>query len=239
MKFFTYTTADDAAAKAFDIIKDGITNGSIQTLGLATGGTPLKLYKKFRESKLDVSKVTTVNLDEYVGLTSENENSYRYYMNKELFSHMNFKKSYLPNGMAEDLEAECLHYEAILQEHPVDVQILGIGENGHIGFNEPGTSFDSLTHVVELTESTREANKRFFDNEEDVPTHAVSMGIQSIMAAKKIILLAFGANKAEAVKRMLEGEIDESCPASILQKHPDVVVLADTEAASLLKAVRK
>ncbi|MGE6256749.1 glucosamine-6-phosphate deaminase [Heyndrickxia sporothermodurans] len=239
MKLLTYSTAVDAAEKAFDIIKDGITNGSIRTLGLATGGTPLKFYQKFRESGLDVSQVSTVNLDEYVGLSAEDENSYHYYMNSELFSHMNFKESFLPNGMAEDLEAECLHYESVLQKHPVDVQILGIGENGHIGFNEPGTSFDSLTHVVELTESTREANRRFFEKEEDVPTHAVSMGIQSIMAAKKIILLAFGENKAKAVKQMMEGNVDESCPASILQKHSDVVILADTDAASLLQAISK
>ncbi|MCI1588956.1 MULTISPECIES: glucosamine-6-phosphate deaminase [Heyndrickxia] len=237
MELLTFTTVDDAAAKAFDIIKEGIEKGSIRTLGLATGGTPLKFYEKFRQSKLDVSNISTVNLDEYVGLKATDEHSYHSYMNTELFSHMNFKESFLPNGMAEDLEKECLHYESILQDHPVDVQILGIGENGHIGFNEPGTSFDSLTHVVELTESTREANKRFFEKEEDVPTHALSMGIQSIMAAKKIILLAFGANKAEAVKRMLEGSVDESCPASVLQKHPNVVVLADTEAASLLKAL--
>lgn len=239
MKLLTYSTAIDAAEKAFDIIKDGITHGSIRTLGLATGGTPLKFYQKFRESGLDVSQVSTVNLDEYVGLSAEDENSYHYYMNSELFSHMNFKESFLPNGMAEDLEAECLHYESVLQKHPVDVQILGIGENGHIGFNEPGTSFDSLTHVVELTESTREANRRFFEKEEDVPTHAVSMGIQSIMAAKKIILLAFGENKAKAVKQMMEGNVDESCPASILQKHSDVVILADTDAASLLQAISK
>ncbi|MGE8204551.1 glucosamine-6-phosphate deaminase [Heyndrickxia sp. NPDC080065] len=235
MELLTYKTPDEAAAKAFDIIKEGIENGNIHTLGLATGGTPLPFYKIFRDSQVDVSNVSTVNLDEYVGLKDEDENSYHYYMNKELFSHLNFKQSFLPNGMADVLEAECLHYESILQKHPVDVQILGIGSNGHIGFNEPGTPFDSLTHVVELTESTREANKRFFDNEEDVPTHAISMGIQSILAAKKIILLAFGDNKADAVKHMLEGKVDESCPASILQKHPNVVVLADTKAASMLK----
>lgn len=235
MQLHTYSTVTDASAKAFDIIKTGIENGSIRTLGLATGGTPLKFYEKFRASNLDVSNVSTVNLDEYVGLNAKDENSYRYYMEKELFSHVNFKETFLPNGMAADLDEECLHYEGILQDHPVDVQILGIGENGHIGFNEPGTSFESLTHVVELTESTREANKRYFDKEEDVPTHAISMGIKSILSAKKIILLAFGANKAEAVKQMLEGEVSEGCPASVLQKHSDVIVLADQEAASLLK----
>ncbi|MGG4505562.1 glucosamine-6-phosphate deaminase [Heyndrickxia sporothermodurans] len=235
MQLHTYSTVTDASAKAFDIIKTGIENGSIRTLGLATGGTPLKFYEIFRASKLDVSNVSTVNLDEYVGLNAKDENSYCYYMEKELFSHMNFKETFLPNGMAADLDEECLHYEAILQDHPVNVQILGIGENGHIGFNEPGTSFDSLTHVVELTESTREANKRYFDKEEDVPTHAISMGIKSILSAKKIILLAFGANKAEAVKQMIEGEVSEDCPASVLQKHPNVIVLADQKAASLLK----
>lgn len=235
MELLTFQSADDAAKKAFQLVKEGIENNSIHTLGLATGGTPLKFYREFRESRLDVSNISTVNLDEYVGMRKEDPQSYHYYMNHELFSHMNFKETYLPNGMADDLEAECLRYESILQEHPVDVQILGIGANGHIGFNEPGTSFDSLTHIVELTESTREANKRFFEKEEDVPTHAISMGIRSIMAAKKIILLAFGKSKAEAVKQMLEGSVDESCPASVLQNHPNVVVLADTEASSLLK----
>jgi glucosamine-6-phosphate deaminase len=235
MEILTFDTNVDAAEKAFEIVRDGIVNGSIRTLGLATGGTPVEFYKKMRESKLDVSSISTVNLDEYVGLKTDDPNSYHYYMESQLFSHMNFKETFLPDGMAEDLKAECRRYEGILKKHPVDIQLLGIGANGHIGFNEPGTSFDSETHIVELTHSTREANKRFFDKEEDVPKYAISMGIKSIMAAKKIILLAFGRSKAEAIKQMIEGSVDESCPASILKKHQNVIVLADEDAAALLK----
>lgn len=235
MEILTFRSDMDAAQKAFEIVRDGVESGRVSTLGLATGGTPVEFYKKMRESNLDVSAISTVNLDEYVGLENDDPNSYHYYMEKELFSHMNFKETFLPNGMAKDLEAECRRYEKILKNHPVDIQILGIGANGHIGFNEPGTSFDAETHIVELTESTREANKRFFEKEEDVPEYAISMGIKSILAAKKIILLAFGRSKAEAIKEMVEGSVDPSCPASVLQKHPNVVVLADEEAAALLK----
>lgn len=192
MEILTFKTNIDAAEKAFEIVREGIVNGSVHTLGLATGGTPVEFYKKMRESHLDVSTISTVNLDEYVGLAKDDPNSYYYYMETELFSHMNFKESFLPDGMAKDLEAECRRYEQILKSHPVDIQILGIGANGHIGFNEPGTSFDAETHIVELTDSTREANKRYFEKEEDVPKYAISMGIKSILAAKKIILLAFG-----------------------------------------------
>ncbi|GER67441.1 glucosamine-6-phosphate deaminase [Weizmannia acidilactici] len=234
MKVHIFKTRDEAAKYAFQMIAKGIQEGEIRTLGLATGGTPLKLYEYMRNSNLDVSEVVTVNLDEYVGLKDTDEHSYHFYMEKELFSHLNFKKSYLPNGMAEDPDAECERYDRILKVHPVDLQILGIGKNGHIGFNEPGTSFHSKTHIVELTESTREANRRFFEKEEDVPEKAISMGIASIMAAKKIVLLAFGKSKAEAVCRMINGPVDEACPASVLQTHPDVVVIADAEASSLL-----
>jgi glucosamine-6-phosphate deaminase len=182
-----------------------------------------------------VSDITTVNLDEYVGMPADDPHSYHYYMENELFSHLPFKESFLPNGTAVDLEEECVRYEKILNDHPVDIQVLGIGANGHIGFNEPGTSFESLTHVVDLTESTREANKRFFEKEENVPVQALSMGIKSILAAKKIILLAFGSQKAEAVKQMVEGSVDNQHPASVLQTHPKVMVFADEEAAALLE----
>ncbi|MBS4174437.1 glucosamine-6-phosphate deaminase [Bacillus sp. FJAT-49736] len=235
MEILTFKSDKEAAEKAFEIVRDGIVNGRVSTIGLATGGTPIEFYKKMRTSNLDVSNITTVNLDEYVGLEEKDPNSYHYYMDTELFSHMNFKESFLPNGMAKDLEAECHRYEEILKSHPVDIQILGIGANGHIGFNEPGTSFDAETHIVELTESTREANKRFFEREEDVPKYAISMGIKSILAAKTIILLAFGRSKAEAIREMVEGSVDPVCPASALQTHPNVIVLADEEAAALLK----
>ncbi|WP_163652324.1 glucosamine-6-phosphate deaminase [Listeria sp. PSOL-1] len=224
----------EGSLKGLEIIKEDIQAGKVNTLGLATGSTPETFYAELIKSDVDTSKITTVNLDEYVGLAADDLNSYHYYMNELLFSKKTFKESFLPNGMAEDADTECAHYETILSKHPVDIQILGIGTNGHIGFNEPGTAFDSLTHKVLLTESTREANKRYFEREEDVPTHAYSMGIKSIMNAKKIILFAFGKSKAEAIKETINGTIDVNCPASILQNHPDVTIIVDEEAGSLL-----
>lgn len=149
------------------------------------------------------------------------------------FNHLNFKENHLPNGNTKDLEEACKNYEELLQKHPVDLQLLGIGENGHIAFNEPGTPFDTPTHIVELTESTRNANKIYFENEEDVPTHAVTMGIGSIMRAKEIILVASGSKKAEAVKEMLNGKLDINCPATALQNHNNVTIVVDEEAYSL------
>lgn len=227
-------TAVEATEQAYDIFKRSFGNG-LKTLGLATGSTPLKLYEKIRTSGWDVSHVTTVNLDEYIGLSPDSPQSYNYYMQEELFKYMNFKNTYLPNGMAEDPQEECERYEQILKENPVDLQILGIGPNGHIGFNEPGTSFHSLTHVAELTPSTREANKRFFEKDEEVPTKAITMGISSIMAAKEIIMLAFGEGKADVVRKMVEGPVSVDCPASVLQKHEHAWVILDEGAAEKLK----
>lgn len=224
----------EAAEKAFEMVKKGLENWSIKTLGLATGSTPLKLYAKMREANLDVSDVTTVNLDEYVGLSAEDPQSYNFFMEDELFKALKFKETHLPQGTAADLEAECARYENILAENPIDLQVLGLGTNGHIGFNEPGTSFDSKTHVVELAKSTIESNRRFFEKEEDVPTNAISMGIASIMNAKEIVLLAFGEAKAEAVKQMVKGPVTEECPASALQNHPNVTIILDEAAASKL-----
>src|SRR5690606_7496654 len=235
MEIIVVKNDQEGSEKAFEMIKAGLDNGEIKTLGLATGGTPLKLYAKMREAKLDVSNVSTVNLDEYVGLPADSPQSYHYYMEQELFSTLNFKETFLPNGMAEDLDAECERYEQILSDHPVDLQVLGIGTNAHIGFNEPGTPFSTKTHVVELTQETKDANKRYFEREEDVPTHAVSMGIASIMAVKKIVLLAFGESKADAIQQMVEDPVTEDCPASVLQNHPNVTVIVDEAAASKLK----
>lgn len=235
MKIITAKNVEEASVKAFNLVQEGLENGTIQTLGLATGSTPLKLYAEMRAAKPNVENVTTVNLDEYIGLAADDPQSYHYYMENELFNSLNFKASHLPNGMAADLDAECERYEQILKEYPVDLQILGLGTNGHIGFNEPGTSFDTKTHVVELTKETIEANKRFFEKVEDVPTHAISMGIASIMAAKSIVLLAFGEAKAEAVQQMVEGPVTEECPASVLQKHPNVTIILDEAAAGKLK----
>jgi len=225
--------ADEGGKKAFEIIKDGVAKGA-DTFGLATGSTPETMYSYMIESDMDFSDKVSVNLDEYVGLDGNNEQSYRYFMDQHLFNHKPFKKTYVPNGKAQDLDAECKRYDDIIAANPIDIQVLGIGQNGHIGFNEPGTSFEATTHVVELTESTVNANKRYFDKVEDVPTRALTMGIQSIMKSKKIILMAFGKAKADAVKDMIDGKVTEDLPASVLQKHDDVVVIIDEDAASKL-----
>lgn len=233
LKVITVKNQLEGAKIGFDLLKEAMDNGA-KTLGLATGSTPVEFYNQIVKSDLDFSDMTSVNLDEYVGLDGSDEQSYRYFMSKHLFNEKPFKENFLPNGKAADLEAETRAYDQIIAEHPIDFQILGIGQNGHIGFNEPGTSFEETTHVVDLQESTIKANARFFENEEDVPRQAISMGIASIMAAKSIVLMAYGESKAEAIKGMVEGEITEDMPASILQKHADVVVIADEAAAALL-----
>ena len=233
MQIIRVANAEEGGKKAFELIKECMNNGA-KVLGLATGSTPETLYKEMTASDVDFTEMTSVNLDEYVGLGGEDEQSYRYFMNKHLFDKKPFKETFVPNGKAEDLDAASAEYEKIIDAHPVDIQILGIGQNGHIGFNEPGTPLDSLTHVVELTESTINANKRYFDKVEDVPTRAVSMGIGSIMKGKKMILMAYGEAKAEAIKGMIDGPVTTDMPASALQNHQDVVVIIDDAAASKL-----
>lgn len=233
MQIIRVANAEEGGKKAFELIKEGMNNGA-KVLGLATGSTPETLYKEMTASDVDFTEMTSVNLDEYVGLGGEDEQSYRYFMNKHLFDKKPFKETFVPNGKAEYLDAASAEYEKIIDAHPVDIQILGIGQNGHIGFNEPGTPLDSLTHVVELTESTINANKRYFDKVEDVPTRAVSMGIGSIMKGKKMILMAYGEAKAEAIKGMIDGPVTTDMPASALQNHQDVVVIIDDAAASKL-----
>lgn len=217
-----------------DLLKEAMANGA-KTLGLATGSTPVEFYNQIVNSDLDFTDMVSVNLDEYVGLDGSNDQSYRYFMTKHLFGEKPFKENFLPNGKAKDLDAEVKAYDEIIATHPIDLQILGIGQNGHIGFNEPGTSFDVTTHVVELTESTIKANSRYFENEDEVPKQAVSMGIASILKSKTLVLMAWGEAKAEAIKGMIEGEVTESLPASVLQQHDDVIVIIDEAAASLLK----
>lgn len=233
MQIIRVANAEEGGKKAFELIKEGMNNGA-KVLGLATGSTPETLYKEMTASDVDFTEMTSVNLDEYVGLGGEDEQSYRYFMNKHLFDKKPFKETFVPNGKAEDLDAASAEYEKIIDAHPVDIQILGIGQNGHIGFNEPGTPLDSLTHVVELTESTINANKRYFDKVEDVPTRAVSMGIGSIMKGKKMILMAYGEAKEEAIKGMIDGPVTTDMPASALQNHQDVVIIIDDAAASKL-----
>ncbi|MDQ0222186.1 glucosamine-6-phosphate deaminase [Streptococcus moroccensis] len=219
---------------ALDIVRESLTNGA-KVFGLATGSTPIELYKQAVASDIDFSNAVAINLDEYVGLGPDDDQSYRYFMQKHLFEAKPFKETYVPDGKAQDLNEAAEAYEVIIQNNPIDLQILGIGRNGHIGFNEPGTPFDQQTHVVDLVPSTIEANARFFDNPEDVPRQAVSMGIASIMKAKAIVLMAYGSEKAEAIAGLLEGPVTEDLPASILQRHPDVTIIADEAALSLYK----
>ena len=210
-------------------------------LGLATGGSPIGMYKElikmYENKELDFSNVTTVNLDEYVGLNPEHEQSYRHFMNENLFKHINvdITKTFVPNGLAEDLAAQCKEYDEKIKElGGIDVQLLGIGNNGHIAFNEPDTELSAGTHVIYLTQNTIEANARFFDNIDDVPKTAITMGVGGIMKAKKIILIASGESKAEAIKGIFSGKITTENPASMLQMHRDAVVIVDKDAAKLL-----
>lgn len=233
MKVIEVANQIEGGQVAFDLLKEKLEQGA-KTLGLATGSSPLEFYKLIRESDLDFSDMVSVNLDEYVGLTGEDPQSYRYFMQENLFNEKPFKVSYLPKGNEDTAEEETAHYNEILAQNPVDLQILGIGRNGHIGFNEPGTPFDSQTHLVHLDQSTIEANSRFFEKIEDVPTQAISMGIANILAAKSIILFAYGESKARAIAGTVNGPKTESLPASALQGHPDVVIIADQAALSLL-----
>lgn len=208
-------------------------------LGLATGGTMTEVYKYLVEllekNQLDVSHVETFNLDEYVGLKAEHPQSYHYYMNEVLFNqYPNFNKEniHIPNGYSSQLEDEAERYNQLLNDRgPVDIQILGIGENGHIGFNEPGTDLHSETHIVDLIESTIRANSRYFESESDVPQQAVSMGLASILKAKRIILLAFGEKKKEAIHQLMNNQVTKDIPSTILHAHPNVEVYVDDEAA--------
>lgn len=205
------------------------------TFGLATGSTPETLYALLRESDLDFSKAIGINLDEYYGLDANHPQSYAYFMNEQLFKAKPFKHTYIPNGQNTNVEEETSTYEDILSQHPIDLQILGIGTNAHIGFNEPGTPFDSQTHLVSLTPSTIASNQRFFEDASQVPQKAYSMGIHSIMNAKEIILMAFGEDKAEAIVQTIEGPIHTDVPASILQTHHHVTFVLDRAAASKLQ----
>lgn len=207
-------------------------------LGLATGGTMVDVYRFLvqilERNQLDISQIETFNLDEYVGLAADHEESYHYYMDEVLFNqypYFNRANIHIPNGDAVDLEAEAMRYEQELNaQGPIDIQILGIGENGHIGFNEPGTAFDSQTHIVDLTESTIKANSRYFDDESEVPRQAISMGLSSILKAKRIILLAFGEKKRDAIMKLMENNVTSDVPATILHGHPRVEVYVDDDA---------
>ena len=207
-------------------------------LGGATGSTPLGLYAELvrlnKAGEISFKDASSFNLDEYVGLDGTHDQSYRYFMDHNLFDHIDIDKTrtHVPSGI--DVSDPAAYDKQIEAAGGVDLQLLGIGNNGHIGFNEPGTPFGSLTHIVELTESTREANKRFFNSIDEVPTHAVTMGVKTVMQARSIILMAIGPAKAPIMKEMLQGPVTEKVPASVLQLHPDVTVYMDFEAAKLL-----
>ena len=232
---------EEMSLKAASYILSKLKQIDTPVLGLATGSTPIGLYSQlvdeYKKGNVSFENVTTFNLDEYTKIEPTDPNSYHFFMNTNLFDHIDLPKEqiHLPNGSAEDLEAECQEYEEkITRAGKMDLQVLGIGINGHIGFNEPGTHFTSRTHIVTLDESTREANSRFFSTIDEVPTHAITMGIETIMESKEIVLLISGEQKAETLNRLLNGEVNEEFPASILHKHNNVIVIADAAACSKL-----
>ena len=231
----------ELSRKAANIISAQVILKPTSVLGLATGSTPVGTYKQliewYEKGDIDFSQVTTINLDEYKGLSPENPQSYRYFMNTNLFDHVNIDKTrtFVPNGLEPDPEKACAAYEEIIrQSGGIDLQLLGLGRNGHIGFNEPADSFARETHCVNLTESTIDANKRFFESENDVPRQAYTMGIGSIMKARKILVVVSGEDKADALKATICGPITPQVPASILQLHNDVTIVADEAAMSKL-----
>lgn len=232
---------NEFARMSANILAQQIKEKPDSVLGLATGSTPLGLYGELadmhKRGELDFSKVTTFNLDEYKGLPRDHSQSYYRYMTENLFDKINIPKENvnLPNGAVDDSQAECARYEEKIKDlGGIDLQVLGIGHNGHIGFNEPGTLFESTTALIDLDERTIEANSRFFDSPDQVPRQALSMGIKTIMQARKIILMISGKDKAEIAVKALKGPITPEVPASVLQLHPFVTVVLDQEAASLL-----
>lgn len=242
MRLYRAKDYDDMSRKAANIISAQVIMKPDCVLGLATGSSPIGLYKQliewYQQGDLDFSKVTTVNLDEYKGLSPENEQSYRYFMNHNLFNHVNIDKArtFVPNGLEADEEKACGDYNKIIEQvGGIDIQLLGLGNNGHIGFNEPSDVFECETHCVQLTASTIEANKRFFESEEDVPRKAYTMGIKNIMYAKKILVVVSGEGKAKALKEALYGPVTPQVPASVLQLHTDVTVVADEGALKLIE----
>ena len=242
MKIIRAKDYQDMSRKAANIISAQIIMKPDCVLGLATGGTPVGTYAQlvdwYNKGDLDFSEVTTVNLDEYRGLPKEHPQSYWYFMNENLFSKVNIDpaKTNLPDGTNLDTAAECARYNGIIHKlGGIDLQLLGIGPNGHIGFNEPGEAFELETHCIDLAPTTIEANKRFFDgNEALVPKQAYTMGIKTIMQARKVLVVAKGKAKAQAVKDAVTGPVTPACPGSILQLHPDCILVADEEALSLL-----
>ena len=242
MQLFIEETYEDMSRRAADLIAAQLIVDPASTLGLATGSTPIGLYadlvEDFQADRINFEQVTTFNLDEYRGLSPEHDQSYRYFMQKNLFDHVDIdpEATSVPDGANPDAQAACESYEqAISEAGGIDLQLLGIGPNGHIGFNEPGEAFELETHCIDLAPTTIEANKRFFDgNENLVPKQAYTMGIKTIMQARKALVVANGKAKAQAVKDAVTGPVTPACPGSILQLHPDCILVADEEALSLL-----
>lgn len=235
---------EDMSRKAANIISAQVIMKPDCVLGLATGSTPIGAYKQlikwYEKGDLNFSNITSVNLDEYKGLGSDSDQSYRYFMNQNLFNHINIDKNltYVPDGLEADADKACSMYNQIIEDvGGVDLQLLGLGHNGHIGFNEPSDIFEKKTHCVDLTESTIAANTRFFQKEEDVPRQAYTMGIQTIMQARKILIVVSGADKADILQQIVEGPITPQVPASVLQLHSDVTIVADEAALANLKNI--
>lgn len=241
MRIIVTDNYEEMSKKAADIVASQLILKPDSVLGFATGSTPLGMYKclvkAFQKRHIDFAKANTFNLDEYYSLDKKNRQSYYYYMYENLFKHVNLDATqiHIPNGRAEDIHKECLEYERnIWKCGGIDLQVLGIGRNGHIGFNEPDIKFEATTHEVMLDKQTIKDNSRFFDSIEDVPIKAISMGIKTIMHARKIILLANGIEKADSIYSAICGKITPKLPASVLQLHPDVIFIIDKEAASKL-----
>ncbi len=242
MKIIVVENYDEMSKKAAEILIKKVQEKPNAVLGLATGSTPVGLYKELiedhQQNGTSYKDIHTVNLDEYIGLPQEDKNSYFTFMYEHLFKYLEIPKehTHIPSGDTEDHAKECKRYEEIIESlGQVDLQILGIGSNGHIGFNEPGTPFTGDTHIIDLKESTRQANARFFESIDEVPTQAITMGIGTIMKSKEILLLASGKAKAEAIHGMIHGEMTEELPATILQSHPHVTLIVDKDAYSLCK----
>ncbi len=241
MKIIRAKDYKDMSRKAANIISAQVIMKPNCVLGLATGGTPVGTYAQlidwYNKGDVDFSEVTTVNLDEYRGLPRDHEQSYWYFMHKNFFDSVNVQpdRIFVPDGSNPNAEEACREYDAIIRNvGGIDLQLLGIGEDGHIGFNEPGEAFELGTHCVDLTESTINANQRFFNSRDEVPRQAYTMGIKTIMQARKVLMVANGANKAEIIKKAFFGPVTPEVPASILQMHPDFILVGDQEALSLI-----
>lgn len=239
MRIIKTKTYEELSLEAANIIRSVIILNPFAVVGLATGSTPIGTYKKliewYNKKEIDFKNISTINLDEYVGISYDDKCSYHHFMEENLFDKINVNKenTYIPNGMSNDLKNECEKYDNIINSKVrIDVQLLGIGENGHIGFNEPSDEFIYDTHIVDLTLDTINANKRFFDDESKVPKKAITMGIGPIVNSNIPLLLASGKNKSDAIEKMVKGQISSKCPASILGLNKNTIVIVDEEAGS-------